>query len=309
MASATAYRSPIATDGWPRDRRWLRHIEGFAGTWSCARSFCEARVRRARVGFMTTINQETYGPEGAAFYDAYFPTDEWALQTAAFLAECARETGASEPIALELGIGTGRVAIPLAQHAVEVFGVDLAPAMLDILRSKPEAHHLHATLGDMTDAATLAAVSDRARYDLVYCVFNTLTVLPDPLAQRRCLAAAMSVLAPNGRLVLELLVPDLGTFDKSRRRVRHLGRHGDGTIVETARLDPVAQTIDFEVMVFSPTAGVTLQAVHSRYVWPHELDLMAEFAGLRPIVHYGNWTHEPLHADSAINVSVYSPRS
>jgi SAM-dependent methyltransferase len=255
-----------------------------------------------------TINEETFGPAGAVFYDEYFPVDEWALETAAFLAQCARDTGVSEPIALELGIGTGRVALPLAEHGVKVFGVDLAPAMLDILRAKPEAHRLHATLGDMTDAATLAAASGGVRYDLVYCVFGTLTALPDAAAQRRCLTAAASVLAPNGRLVLETPVPDLSSFDKSRRRVRHLGRHGDGTIVETARLDPIVQTIDFEVAVFSPTTGVTLQSVHSRYVWPHELDLMAEFAGLQPIARFGNWTDEPFHADSVINVTVYSGR-
>lgn len=256
-----------------------------------------------------TVNEQTYGQAGAAFYDAYFPIDERARQTAAFLARHARETGASEPIALELGIGTGRVAIPLAEHGVNVFGVDLAPAMLQILRAKPEAHHVHATIGDMTDAATLASAFGKMCYDLVYCVFGTLTALPDATAQRRCLAAAASVVAHHGRLVLEVPVPDLSTFDKSRRRVRHLGRHGDGTIVETARLDPVAQTIDFEVAVFSPTTGVTLQPVHSRYVWPHELDLMAEFAGLQPIARYGNWTDAPLRADSLINVSVYSARS
>ena len=256
-----------------------------------------------------TTNEETYGPAGAAFYDAYFPVDKRALETAAFLAQVARETGADEPIALELGIGTGRVAIPLADRGIEVFGVDLAPAMLEILRGKPEAHRLHATLGDMTDAATLAAASGGVRYDLVYCVFGTLTALPDAVAQRRCLAAVASVLAPKGRLVLEMPVPDLSSFDKSRRRMRHLGRYGDGTMVETARLDPVAQTINFEVTVLSPTTGVTLQAVRSRYVWPHELDLMAEFAGLQPVVRYGNWAGEPFRADSAINVTVYSGRS
>lgn len=258
---------------------------------------------------IVTINEETYGAAGAAFYDAYFPVDARALDTAAFLAGCARETGAGEPIALELGIGTGRVALPLADQGIKVFGVDLAPAMLQILRDKPGAHRLQVTHGDMTDAATLASVSGGVRYHLVYCVFGTLTALPDAAAQRRCLAAAASVLAPNGRLVLEVPVPDLSTFDRYRRRVRHLGRHGDGTIVETARLDPVAQTINFEVTVLSPTTGVALQPVHSRYVWPHELDLMAEFAGLQPIARHGNWTRGRFGGDSAINVTVYSGRS
>jgi hypothetical protein len=253
-----------------------------------------------------TINEETYGPVGAAFYDAYFPIDERARQTADFLARCAQQSGAHEPIALELGIGTGRIAIPLASRGVKVFGVDLAPAMLEILKNKPEAQRLHVTLGDMTDAATLTAAVGGMRCDLVYCVFGTLTALPDAAAQRRCLAAAASVLASNGRLVLEMPVPDLSTFDKSRRRMRHLGRYGDGTIVETARLDPVAQTIQFEVAVLSPTSGVSLQPVHSRYVWPHELDLMAEFAGLQPIARHGGFADEPFRADAAINVSVYS---
>jgi SAM-dependent methyltransferase len=285
--------------------RW--NIQTSQAPQSTQPAHCAATVRHARVGIVT-LNEETYGLAGAAFYDDYFQIDEWALETAAFLAQCARETGASNPTALELGIGTGRVAIPLAEQGITVFGVDLAPAMLEILRAKPEAHRLHATLGDMTDAAALASAFGRAQYDLVYCVFGTLSALPDAAAQRRCLTAAASVLAPNGRLVLEMPVPDLGSFDKNRRRVQHLGRHGDGTIVETARLDPIAQTIDFEVAVFSPTTGVTLQAVHSRYVWPHELDLMAELAGLRPIARFGNWTDEPLHADSVMNVAVYSAR-
>ncbi|WP_212823095.1 bifunctional 2-polyprenyl-6-hydroxyphenol methylase/3-demethylubiquinol 3-O-methyltransferase UbiG [Catellatospora sp. TT07R-123] len=255
------------------------------------------------------INEETYGPAGATFYEEYFPIDDRARDTATFLARCVRDTGAGEPMVLELGIGTGRVAIPLAEHGMTVYGVDLAPAMLEILRTKPQAHRLRVTVGDMTDAATLASLSGGTRYDVVYCVFGTLTALPDAAAQRRCLAAAASVLADNGRLVLEMPVPDLSTFDKSRRRVRHLGRHGDGTIVETARLDPVAQTIDFEVAVFSPTSGLTLQPVHSRYVWPHELDLMAELAGLQPLARYGSWTGDPLGVGSAINVSVYVARA
>lgn len=284
------------TPGDPRDLR------GYA------RAVCVAVVARAMVGIVT-INEQTYDATGAAFYDAYFPVDARALDTAAFLAECARESGTDEPVALELGIGTGRVALPLADQGIKVFGVDAAAAMLQLLRDKPGAHRLHATLGDMTDAATLASVSGGVRYDLVYCVFGTLTALPDARAQRRCLTAAASVLAPNGRLVLEMPVPDLSTFDRNRRRVRHLGRHGDGTIVETARLDPIAQTINFEVTVLSPTTGVTLQPVRGRYVWPHELDLMAEFAGLRPVARYGNWTHGPFGIGSSINVTVYSGHS
>jgi SAM-dependent methyltransferase len=255
---------------------------------------------------LVTIDEDTYGPAGAAFYDEFFPINESAAKAAALLAEVARETGADNPIALELGIGTGRVAIPLAGLGIKVYGVDLAPAMLGLLRAKPGADGIHATLGDMTDPATLSSVSEGVRYDLVYCVFGTLTALPDAAAQRRCLRAAAGVLAPGGRVVLEMPIPDLSTFDRHRRRVRHLGRHGDGTVVETCRLDPVAQTMDFEVTVLSSATGVAMQAVKCRYMWPSELDLMAELVGLQPVARHGDWSGGPLRPDSAIGITVYS---
>ncbi|MCP2328702.1 SAM-dependent methyltransferase [Hamadaea flava] len=256
------------------------------------------------VGIVTT-NEDTYGGPAAALYDEFFPIDSRALNTAAFLSGQARATGAAEPIALDLGIGTGRVALPLSERGVKVFGVDLEPAMLDVLRTKPGADRLHATLGDMTDADLLASASEGVPYDLVYCVFGTLTALPDANAQRRCLAAAASVLAPAGRLVLEMPVPDLSSFDKQGRRVRHLGRRGDGTVLETGRLNLVTQTIEFEVSTLSPTTGVTMHSVHSRYVWPHELELMAELAGLQSLEQYGGYGGESFTRDSQVVVTVH----
>ena len=257
-----------------------------------------------------TTNEETYGPSGAALYDEFIPSGPDAEAAADVLAEYARRTGSSDPVALELGVGTGRIAIPLARRGIRVVGVDLAPAMLEVLRGKPEAQalveRLTVVIGDMTDPASLrSAAADTTHYDLVYCVLGTLTALPDAAAQRRCLAAAATVLAPDGRLVLEMPVPDVGSFDGNRCRVRHLGRRGDGVWMETARLDPVAQVISFETVTLSPASGVTVQPVHQRYVWPNELDLMAELAGLHLVSRHSGWTAAPFGPASPLYVAVY----
>lgn len=128
------------------------------------------------------------------------------------------------PTALELGVGTGRIAVPLARLGIRVHGIDLEPAMLEVLNGKQLPAGLTAAVGDMTDTSTFNSPDGITHYDLIYCVLATLTALPDGTAQRRCLASAASALNPGGRLVLEMPVPtELSTFDSYHRRVRHMG--------------------------------------------------------------------------------------
>lgn len=223
-----------------------------------------------------TANVETYGGEWAEQYDRIFPGGPGVDATVTALAAYARKGGADQPRALELGVGTGRIAVPLAERGIRVHGIDLEPAMLDILRSKPVPDNLTFGVGDMTDASTFGD----GPYDLVFCVFTTICALPDRDAQRRCLAAAAAVLADDGRLVLEVQLPKLGSFDADGRRVRHVGTGATGPMIETARLDPIEQVMSTEITMFTP-GGVRVQPVRHRYVWPSELDLMAELAGLR----------------------------
>ncbi|MEU3712692.1 class I SAM-dependent DNA methyltransferase [Streptomyces catenulae] len=256
-------------------------------------------------------NEETYGTRWAATYDTMIAEtmgDAPAHEAADALATLARATGAAEPTVLELGVGTGRVAVPLAERGIRVHGVDLEPAMLEILADKAQhvGDRLTHAVGDMTVAADLVAPDGTAAYDLVYCVFNTLGSLADGAAQRACLAAAATVLADHGRLVVEAPVPRLDTFSRAGRRTAHLGRRGDGVWLETARHDPVEQVISLESIILSEKDGVRIQPVHYRYTWPTELDLMAELGGLRRISRHGGWADEPFTAATVSYVAQYA---
>ena len=252
-----------------------------------------------------TLNTRTYGGSWAEEYDELFPPGPASDTTAGGLADLFAEIGGADDVALELGVGTGRVAIPLAERGVRVHGIDLEAAMLEVLHRKASAvPRLTAAVGDMTDPATFGAPDGADRYRLVYCVFNSLCALPDATAQRQALAAAAAVLAPGGRVALELYLQDLSAFDGAGRRVRHLRAPGEGAWLQTSRHDPVTQTITSDIVLWGD-AGPRIQPVYERYVWPSELDLMAELAGLRLEHRWAGWDRAPFTAGSGPYVSVY----
>ncbi|UNO41652.1 class I SAM-dependent methyltransferase [Streptomyces sp. MST-110588] len=266
-------------------------------------------------------NEETYGPRWASVYDTVVPEGPAAGQAADVLTALARQAFARRcegapagdcdvPRALELGVGTGRVAVPLAERGIRVHGIDLEPAMLEVLHGKIRARGLDGRLstavGDMTVREDLLAPDGSGAYDLVYCVLNTLGSLADGSAQRAALAAAAGVLAEGGRLVVEAPVPVLDSFTRSGTRVSHLGRRGDGVWMETARLDPVDQVVSLESIVLSEEEGVRIQPVHYRYTWPSELDLMAELGGLRRVARHGGWAGEEFTARPGMYVVQYA---
>jgi hypothetical protein len=106
-------------------------------------------------------------------------------------------------------------------------------------------------------------------------------------------------------VVLELPVPDVDSYDRRGRRVRNLGRRDGGVWIQTSQLDPVAQLASFEVTMLSPDGGVRVQPVHHRYVWPTELDLMAELGGLRLAGRYADWSGAPFGAAAESYVVEY----
>lgn len=256
-----------------------------------------------------TDNEQTYGADWAADYDLIFPDGPGVVAAVEALAAYATKGGAVAPVALELGVGTGRVAIPLARRGIQVYGIDLEPTMLDVLRAKPAAgdlgDRLTVAVGDMTDADTFSFPGGPAKYDLVYTVFTTISALPDGAAQKRCVRAASEVLAEGGRFVLEVSLPELGTFDGNGRRSTHLGKFGDRPTIETARLNLVDQVIESEVMVFSPDGTVRVQPIHHRFLWPSELDLMAEAAGLRRVALSPGWKPGAFGPQTSLYVAEY----
>jgi len=242
---------------------------------------------------MRRYKTETYGDVIADFYDELMaPIGDSTIEAADFLAGLAPGGRA-----LELGIGTGRVALPLAARGVRVHGLDASPRMLERLRDKPGGASIETTIGDFADVAVPGS------FDLVFVVFNTLFGLLTQERQIDCLANVSAKLRPGGWFVVEAFVPPVGydrrdgsdpaSFDDEQARL------------EVTRHDPVGQILDARQVLHTP-AGVRLLPVHMRYVWPSELDLMARLAGLRLVDRFGGWRWQPFTAASRNHVSLYT---
>jgi SAM-dependent methyltransferase len=245
----------------------------------------------------TTAGYEasTYGDRIAVVYDriAHPPSD--AETAATFLSALARGGPA-----LELGIGTGRVALPLVQRGVEVHGIDASAAMVARLRAKPGGERIPVTIGNFGDLAI------GRRFSLVFVVFNTFFGLLSQEAQVRCFARVAEHLTDDGVFVIEAFVPDLTLFDHDQRLdVRQVG--SDAVELTASLHDPVGQRTNSAHVVLSPK-GVDLYPVQVRYAWPAELDLMARLAGLRLRERWGGFGREPFSAASRLHVSVYERR-
>lgn len=237
-----------------------------------------------------------YGDALAPYYDQmYDPDGRDGRDAAAFVAGLLPPGGGS---VLELGVGTGRIALPLAALGAAVTGVDVSPRMLAELAARDPTGTVRAVRGDMTDYA-----DDRA-YDVVLIACNTLFMLPDPDLQLACLAAAGRRLAPGGRLVVEVYSPlPFVRGPAELVQVRHLAP--DRVMVDTVRCDPQAQILLEIHVLLGGGPPLTVPEV-SRFAWPAELDRMAELAGLRRSVRTGGWCGEQFLADSLRHVSVYS---
>lgn len=239
----------------------------------------------------------------AGFDDPAFFGDRWAdvyderttldpAPAVAFLAELA-----GDGRVLELAIGTGRVALPLAARGIAVEGVEGSEAMVERLRAKPGGERIPVALGDMAD------VPAQGPFRLVYLVFNTLFNLPSADRQADCFRNVARVLEPGGAFVIECFVPDLARYDRDQR-VEALDVTEDSATIEVARHDAVAQRVTTQKVTFGPE-GVRLHPVALRYCWPSELDLLAGNAGLRLEGRYADWDRRPFASDSSSHVSVY----
>ena len=198
---------------------------------------------------------------------------------------------------LELAIGTGRVALPLAARGITVEGVDASAAMVERLRAKPGGDAIAVTIGDMAD------VPVSGPFTLVYLVFNSLFGLPSQERQAGCFGNVARVLSPGGAFVIECFVPDLTRFNGGQRvEARDVAE--DSAIFELVRHDVVRQRITTQIVTLD-RRGVRMRPIAMRYSWPSELDLMAGQAGLRLTARYGDWERRAFDADSADHVSVY----
>ena len=202
---------------------------------------------------------------------------------------------AGEGAALELGVGTGRIALPLSQRGVQVHGIDLSAAMVARLQAKPGADAIGVTIGDFATARV------EGTFRLAYLVFNTIMNLTTQDGQVNCFRNAAAHLEPGGCFVIEVMVPDLQ-------------RLPPGETVRPFTVTPTRLGFDeYDVVTqrlvshhYSVRDGkFEATSVPFRYVWPAELDLMARIAGLRLRERWSDWHRQPFTSESTSHVSVW----
>jgi SAM-dependent methyltransferase len=198
--------------------------------------------------------------------------------------------------ALELGVGTGRIAVPLAARGIRVHGVDLSSAMVARLRAKPGGADVGVTIGDF--ATTTVAGS----FALVYVVFNTIGNLTTQASQVACFRNAAAHLRPGGTFLVEVLVPELRRLPPGETfRVFD----ASDTYFGIDEFDVATQRLVSHHLELKPDGTVDRVSTPFRYVWPSELDLMAELAGMRLRDRWGGWEKEPFTNESRTHVSVW----
>jgi SAM-dependent methyltransferase len=202
--------------------------------------------------------------------------------------------------ALEFAIGTGRVAIPLSERGVPVAGIELSPAMVAQLRTKVDDARIPVVLGDM------ATTTAPGTFALVYLVFNTLSNLLTQAEQVACFRNAARHLAPGGRFVIELWVPELPHWPPSQQAVVYTNEPG---YIGLDTYDVVRQRVVSHHFRFGEDRRARVFRSHHRYVWPAELDLMAELAGFDLESRHADWRGAAFTADSRSQISVYRIRA
>jgi SAM-dependent methyltransferase len=198
--------------------------------------------------------------------------------------------------ALEFGVGTGRIALPLAERGVEVHGIDLSEAMLARLRAKPGADRVGLTLGDF------ATTTVEGPFRLAYLVFNTIGNLTTQEAQVACFRNAAGHLEPGGCFVIEMMMPALQRLPPGET-VRPF--HVSETYWGFDEYDVATQGLVSHHLTIRDDGTAEHVSMPFRYVWPAELDLMAELAGMRLRERWGGWRREPFTNDSDTHVSVW----
>lgn len=239
---------------------------------------------------MEEYGPETYGERIARVYDDMYAEYDPAVITV--LNRLAR--GGS---ALELGIGTGRIALPLQRSGIKVSGIDVSDSMVAQMQAKTGGKSIHVTHGDFAD------VPVEGKFALIYVLFNTFYQLLTQEDQVRCMTNVARHLEPKGVFVLEAFFPDLSRFtDNQTVRVVEIG-HNEVQI-DVSQHDPVKQRVTSQHLVFTES-GLRLFPVEIRYVWPSELDLMARVAGLVLVHRWGDWRGGAFTENSDKHISVY----
>ena len=242
---------------------------------------------------MDNYSADTYGERIAGVYDQrYSEFDPDAIQVLSELAQGGK--------VLELGIGTGRIALPLLHTGVPVEGIDASESMVSILRCKPEGDRIPIKMGNFAD------IPVDGHYSLIYVVFNTFFALLTQEEQIRCFQNVAKHLVSDGVFLIEAFVPDMKRFYSGQNmRVTRIGENEVQVDVSEIELD--AQVITSQHMVLTEQ-GTCFYPVKIRYVWPSEMDLMARLSQLHLRERWSDWGKGQFTADSSKHISVYEHR-
>lgn len=239
---------------------------------------------------MDNYSDETYGETIAGIYDEWYSDfDPLAIQTLAELA--------NGGMALELGIGTGRIALPLLKAGITVQGIDASESMVAKLQEKPGGKNIPVTMGNFAD------VQVDGRYTLIYVMFNTFYALLTQEDQIRCFQNVARHLTPDGVFVVEAFVPDLKRFTggQAMRAIR-VGDHEAQIDISLIELEK--QIITSQHMLIQEQ-GTSFYPVKIRYVWPSEMDLMARLSQLSLRERWSDWRKSQFTYESGKHISVY----
>ena len=283
------------------------HRRERAGVARRERSQPAATASDSATGVSRFSAVEGYGPESygegiADTYDLWYegrPDTEAAVEQ---LADLAARTATNQ--VLELGVGTGRLALPLVERGLDVWGVDASPAMVERLRAKPGGERVRVAVGDMADIDLHSLPDgDAARFGLVFVAINTFFNLTTADAQARCLRRVRDVLTLDGLFVLEAFVP---TVDRPTNLVEARTVAIDHVILTASRHDPDTQTVECQFIEIRES-GVKLRPLTIRYAPVAELDAMAAAAGLELTDRWSDWQGTPYAEGDGAHVSVYRP--
>lgn len=199
---------------------------------------------------------------------------------------------------LELAIGTGRVALPLAARGIAVQGIEASPDMIAVLRGKTGGHAIGVVVGDM------AEVDVTGPFPLVYLVYNTLFNLTGKDRQEDCFRNVARVLAPGGAFVIEAFVPQPQKFDAQEQHLEVRSVTEDSTELRATRYNRKAQTFLQQTITITD-GSIRLKPFSLHYQWPEQIDALATQAGLQLEHRYANWHREPFSPNSTDHISIY----
>ncbi len=246
----------------------------------------------------------TYGRAFADVYDEWYERVSDVEATTALITDLAAAVGGDAPI-LELGVGTGRLALPLVDAGHRVHGIDASPEMLSLLANRDPSGTVVTHLGDM--GRTLPP----GPFSVVFAAYNTFFNLVEPGSQRSCLAMISERLVRGGNLVIEAFTPvrhdRRGEAPRTRGVEERPASDGGRVLIATIE-DPDEQTITGQHIHVTTTGGTVLRPWRIRYLYPEQLDTMVDGLGLEPVHRWADWDRSPFGEDSPRHVSVYRKR-